>query len=195
MSTKLIEKRQKKKLYRKRRFVYFVIIPIVILASLYFYLQRHYLINTTDSMPIGLYEKYPIKNIDIGSLVSVCLDNKKAELAIKNHIISFNHQCANGSQMLIKEVIAIPNDDVEVMKDKIIDHHGLVTYNYPAPRFSFTPTTHKPVLTFIDTGKYKSTGYWLYGRYDSTKSWDSRYFGEVSKQNIINILKPILIWS
>lgn len=195
MSTKLIEKRQKKKLYRKRRFVYFVIIPIVILASLYFYLQRHYLINTTDSMPIGLYEKYPIKNIDIGNVVSVCLDDKKADLAIKHHIISFNHQCANGSQMLIKEVIAIPNDDVELTKNKIKDHHGLVTYNYPAPRFSFAPTTHKPVLTFIDTGKYKSTGYWLYGRYDSTNSWDSRYFGEVSKQNIINILKPIWIWS
>ena len=193
MSNLLIRKRQQKQLKIKRRLVFFVVLPLVVLCTSYFILTRYFVINITASMPIGLYKKVNITSLEKGDIVSICLDNNKAKLAIQNSIIVANKQCNNGSQMLIKEIIATPNDQVEITNNDMNVTIGDIVYRYPAPRFTFSPRTKEPVLTLIGTGKYKSTGYWLYGSYDFKNSWDSRYFGEVAKENIINKLEPIFV--
>ena len=63
-------------------------------------------------------------------------------------------------------------------------------------RFPFK-TLHKDsserVLNIYPRGKYlRTNGYWLIGT-DSPKSWDSRYWGFLNRQNIIFKLKPLLI--
>jgi conjugative transfer signal peptidase TraF len=193
MSNLLIRRRQRRRLQIKRRLLFFVIMPLVFLFASYFIFPRYFVINITDSMPIGLYKKVDINNLENGDIVSVCLDNNKARLAIQNSIIVANEQCNNGSQMLIKEIIATPNDQIEITETDMDVTLGDTVYRYPAPRYSFSPRTKEPVLTLISTGTYRSTGYWLYGSYDYEKSWDSRYFGEVAKENIINKLEPIFV--
>lgn len=193
MSNLLIRKRQQKRLQIKRRLFFFVVMPLVVLCASYFIFTRYFIINITDSMPIGLYKKVNTNNLEKGDIVSVCIDNNKAMLAIQNSIIVANDQCSNGSQMLVKEIIATPDDQIEITDSDMDVTLGDTVYRYEAPRFAFSPRTKEPVLTLIDTGKYKSTGYWLYGSYDYKDSWDSRYFGQVSRANIINKLKPIFV--
>ncbi|OIN85122.1 S26 family signal peptidase [Francisella sp. TX07-6608] len=144
-------------------------------------------------MPQGLYKKEAVDNLQIGDLVGVCLDHQKAKLAVEHNILAVNNQCPDGSQMLIKKIIAVPGDRVELTNKHIKVSHCNYHYTYIAPRLKFSAKTHHPVLTFIDIGQYHSTGYWLYGKYNTRKSWDSRYFGEVSAENIISKIKPISI--
>ena len=193
MSNLLIRKRQQKRLQIKRRLFFFVVMPLVVLCASYFIFTRYFIINITDSMPIGLYKKINANNLEKGDIVSVCIDNNKAMLAIQNSIIVANDQCSNGSQMLVKEIIATPDDNIEITGSDMDVTLGDTVYRYAAPRFAFSPRTKEPVLTLISTGTYKSTGYWLYGSYDYENSWDSRYFGQVSRANIINKLEPIFV--
>ena len=194
MTNKRIIKKQNKKIHIKRRLFFFVVVPIAALGAIYYETTQHILINVTNSMPIGVYEKMPVDTLNVGDVVSFCLDDDKAKLALDNNIMAHNRQCDNGSEMLIKEIIAVPTDLVIVKSEGMEVDYEKIHYLYPAPRYSFSPRTHKPVLTLIDTGKYKSTGYWMYGEYNYKNSWDSRYFGQVSRSNIINKLDPLFIW-
>ena len=158
MSNLLIIKRQQKRLQIKRRLFFFVVMPLVVLCASYFIFTRYFVINITDSMPIGLYKKINANNLEKGDIVSVCLDNNKARLAIQNSIIVANDQCSNGSQMLVKKIIATPDDQIEITDSDMDVTLGDTVYRYPAPRFAFSPRTKEPVLTLISTGKYKSAG-------------------------------------
>jgi type IV secretory pathway protease TraF len=201
-----ILKSQSQKGNRKKRFFYFAGIPLIFLTLLW---VGHYffIFNVTNSMPIGLYYKAHPDSISYGDIVGICLDKYKAKLAIRNGVLIQNNQCDGGADMLIKKVIARPLDIVTVTTDEITvapskqneasqNVKALKQPHYLAPRFNYTPDRkkHKAVLTFIDTGEYQSKGYWVYGANNPRYSWDSRYFGEISKDNIKFVLKPIWLF-
>ena len=190
-----ILKRQAQNLNRKRRVFYFVGLPLLFLLVLWI---GHYflVINITSSMPIGLYRKsFLSANNDIhrGSIVAVCLDRAKAKLAIKSDTLTPTDQCDGGADLLIKQVIAVPNDQVEITPQNMMVTYDNKPHVFLAPRYTYNKA-HKAVLTFIDTGRYKSTGYWLYGHHNKQYSWDSRYFGQVSKSNIKYALIPLWVY-
>jgi conjugative transfer signal peptidase TraF len=188
--SKSIIKRQKQKLKRKRSILIYISIPLLFLLFLW---VMHYFVvmNITDSMPIGLYQKDFNQIIKRGSYVGICLNEAESKLAIKSGILIENHQCNSGSDLLIKEVIALPSDQVQVTNKHMIVTENNKTTIYDAPRFLYSPKNQKPVLTFVDLGNYQSKGYWVYGSNNQKYSWDSRYFGELTKQNIRYVLTPI----
>jgi len=196
-----ILKTQRRQLNRKMRVFYFAGLPLIFLSILWI---GHYffVLNITNSMPIGLYYKAYPDSIRYGDIVGVCLDPQKAKLAMASGVLIENNQCDSGADMLIKSVIARPLDTITVLDNQMtVARHIKPSkpIGYLAPRFKFAPgpkTNNYPkaVLTFIDTGQYQAKGYWLYGLNNPRYSWDSRYFGEVSRQNIAFILKPLWLF-
>lgn len=179
---------------RLKRAILYVGLPVLIM--LIFIVVTHAIgmrINVTSSMPEGVYILDNHQNIQVGSIVSVCLPENVAKEAIDKGYISKNRFCPNGSEPLIKEVIATPQDQVMVTPKSMIvtNDKGQEIYKAPNHKLSLSGI---PIKHFIDFGKQKS-GYWVYGRGNPDLSWDSRYFGGVQKENIKQVLKPIWIWS
>lgn len=112
--------------------------------------------NLSSSMPIGLYRLHPYRTPERGDWVAVRMPNAR--------------------HSLIKQIIAIPGDEVS-----LTDHS--ITVNgkeYLAPKL-------------IDEAPSNKNGYWLYGMNDPIHSWDSRYFGAVTEQAIQGVVTPLIL--
>lgn len=147
----------------------------------------------SGSVPIGFYQIINNdKPIQAGDIISFCLSDTIAKFGISHGYLSHG-SCVSGSEPLIKEVVAIPGDQVIVSRDhiKVIHNNTIRTY--------FSPTDikdkhHLSVKRFIKSGSYVATGYWVYGFGNPTYSWDSRYYGEMVDANVTHRLLPLLVW-
>lgn len=124
------------------------------------------IINTTPSMPEGLYIRehgLPHRN----DIVALCLPEPYQSFGLARFYIARGHTCQK-SESLIKQVVAIPGDTVVLRKNAM--QVNQVTYAYPtadhdgAGRILF----HYPIGVY-----YHTTGYWLIGTH-AANSWDSR---------------------
>jgi type IV secretory pathway protease TraF len=89
----------------------------------------------------------------------------------------------------------MPGDDVILTIDGItINGHF-----YLAPHRTIDHN-NLPIKQFAELGQHfnttdsNTTGYWLYGIHAPLDSWDSRYFGAMAQQHIINVVRPVLIF-
>lgn len=145
--------------------------------------------NYTESMHIGFYKKTHGTTISNGDLVAVCLPNKIAEVGLNNHYLA-RGSCNNKSTPVLKKVIAAPGDSVS-LNNQFITVDDL---SYRAPR-QLKDSRNLPVKKFIRNGNYQHIKtYWLYGENDPIHSWDSRYYGGITRQHIIGVYKPLLIF-
>ncbi len=144
-----------------------------------------YRINLTSSMLKGIYQIQHDKDIQRDDLVSVCLPTKIAKYAHSRGYLA-NGSCSNGYVPIIKQILAIPNDKVIMNTNGIEVNDKYFNYKQEQADHLNRPLNPKNINKNID-------GYLLIGT-NSNDSWDSRYFGEVSKQDIMNVLKPIWIW-
>lgn len=160
---------------------------IVILVSFSTWLvHNHLIINMTSSIPRGLYFQKQKINIGKGDIVAVCLPEELRLFALNRHYISRGIYC-QGTTPLIKEIIAIPNDTVEVTD------HAIEINNKLYPIKKFNTDGRGRALSSYPNGTYHANGFWLLGTYHE-RSWDSRYFGEIQSSCILCVLRPIFIW-
>ena len=159
-----------------------ILICLVIMVIVY---AKGYRINLTNSMPKGIYQIQQDKDIQRDDLVSACLPTKIAKYAHYRGYLA-NGSCSNGYVPVIKQILAVPKDKV-IMNAKGIQVNGK-HFSYKEERVDHLdrPLNPKKINKNIN-------GYLLIGT-NSKDSWDSRYFGEVSRQDIMNVLKPIWIW-
>ena len=142
--------------------------------------------NITPSMKVGLYIKQN-GAVGKGDIVSFCLKDPYKKIALERNYLGTGSKCS-GADPLIKEVIAAPGDNV-ILTDEYIKVNKN-KYAFPTSHFD---SLHRPLASY-PRGKYLHTqGYWLIGA-NSQKSWDSRYFGPVSRGDILTKLKPLLVW-
>ena len=86
----------------------------------------------TCSMPTGFYrivDNY--KSVRRGSIISFCIPDKIAVMGIDRGYIKHG-ACQNGSEELIKQVIAIPGDMVTVTRNSIVVN-GSDAMHYDTP--------------------------------------------------------------
>ena len=160
----------------------FFLYYLVILALFY---VAGYRINLTSSMLKGVYEIQHQKIIRRNDLVSACLPTKIARYGYSRGYLA-NGSCSNGYVPVIKQILAVPKDKV-IMNTNGIQVNGKY-FNYKQEQVDHLdrPLNHQKINKNIN-------GYLLIGT-NSNSSWDSRYFGEVSRQDIMNVLKPIWVW-
>ena len=145
------------------------------------------MINTSSSMPLGFYIKSNAK-INRGDIVAFCLQPRYARTGLQHHYLKYGFECDGGVRPLIKQVIAMPGDNVQLADEYIAINNKLYFYK------TFHQDSHGRHLTSFPRGTYFSKNeYWLIGANDP-HSWDSRYWGPVPRQQIISRLTPLLNW-
>lgn len=128
------------------------------------------IINTTQSMPLGIYQQINFKTLSKNDLISFKIPDKK--------------------EVLFKKIVALKGDFVEV------NQNGVFINNTHLPNSKIfntdsrgNPLSFKPLKKFLRSNEYFVMG-------EHIKSYDSRYFGIINiKNNQVNKLKPILLWS
>jgi len=142
------------------------------------------IINPSSSMPMGLYLKTGNGAVHKGDDVMVCLP---AGYQISKELTD-NGQCPDGKQALLKRVIGVPGDNITVSNQAVV----VDGRSYVSPLFDVSPHDGKTLERLTKNGNYTLTGYWLYGAGNPEYSWDSRYFGEVKRGEIMAQVMPLL---
>jgi conjugative transfer signal peptidase TraF len=159
------------------------IIALISLAAAYTLYLMGLRLNMSGSVPNTVYFLDASATVKRGDYVKVCLNTSTAQLAYQRGYID-KGTCPNGYEPLLKKVIGVPNDVASIY------HNGMVVNDdfYPAPQ-SKTDTKGR-ILTAQNMKDQKLTGYLLYGNGDYVHSWDSRYFGQVPKSEILGVARP-----
>lgn len=171
--------------------LFFSCISIVFILAIIFYFAG-FIINTTKSIPIGLYQRVntSIDDAQVGDIVQVCLPVKpEIEVGLRRGYINAGY-CPSGYGYVLKTLAAKVSDKVS------INEQGVFINDVRWP--NSTPLKE-------DGRGFKMPSIYLNGyilKYNeillmtdhSPTSFDSRYYGIVDKSCILSILRPIYIW-
>lgn len=149
-------------------FVFSIILLMCILSSFFYF---GLLINTTISMPLGIYQI-------IHSNVSIS----------KGDLIVF--KIPKKSEQLLKKVVAIENDHIIVNQEGVFLNGVLVTNS---KIFHFDSKGHPLAPKLLDKVLVQNE---IFAMGDHIQSYDSRYFGTVYvKENNIRKVHLLFTWS
>lgn len=176
---------------RRRIFIGLVIAGCAEIAVLCAASLAGFRINTSASMPLGLWRVLPPPEPPArGVTVLFCLDDlPTVALALLRGYIAPG-PCPNGSEPLLKRITAVAGDIVDVTAA------GITVNGEPLPNTA--QLERDPAgrdLPAQPAGKYVVGGdhVWLLSDF-SPLSFDSRYYGAVPVSSIIGTAHPILVW-
>jgi len=159
-----------------------VVITLLVLMDIF-----HMRFNFTPSMPIGFY--YQVANpekLQRGQTVEVCLPKVIGEEGLQRGYLNKGY-CEGGFEPVIKELIAIPGDTVQIPQEGILVNQ--IFYYAPFIKFDM----HGNAMSSYPVKQIKNTNqYWLYGANDPEYSWDSRFYGGVDRANIQGAIWPFI---
>jgi len=170
---------------RLKRFFIFLIIPFFIVGLIAFsFWYWNLSLNLTHSFPIGIYQIDKKTPWEKGNLVVVCPPNNN-QFKKNNHNYLGEGRCPSGTYPLLKKIVAVAGDDVEV-KDFVYIEGKLQTN-------SNVYKWNNLVRMFPCYGKHTITPgmIWVMSDYNN-RSFDSRYFCEVPEANIIGRAKLLI---
>jgi conjugative transfer signal peptidase TraF len=146
-------------------------------------------INFTSSMPIGVYSLTPLPadGVERGMLVAACAPLRAAEIGRQRDYLAPG-PCADRTELLLKFVVAIAGDEVDVTLAGVTVNGYLLDLSVPAAR-----DRSGRKLTPWPSGHYRlSAGQvWLYAA--NGRSWDSRYWGPVPADDVQAGASPVLV--
>ena len=140
--------------------------------------------NSTDSVPVGFYET----RMERASYAGFCLDSDTLHSALAAGLELGRGECVDGHQPLLKTIFeASPASPV------VLDADGFAVGDrrIPNTRPKEFSKKGKP-LTHYAFGTY-TAGLWAISSH-SADSFDSRYFGPVSRGELRFYAKPILVF-
>jgi conjugative transfer signal peptidase TraF len=140
-------------------------------------------INTTPSLPVGIY----IQTGSQSPLIEFCPSGESAAIAARRGYRT-SGDCPDGASALLKPIVAKYGDVVELTADGIYVNNHLVRNTAPLN----VDTEHRK-LEHFPFGRYvvADEDVWVASSYNK-RSFDSRYYGPVSKRAIRAHLRPLL---
>jgi conjugative transfer signal peptidase TraF len=146
-------------------------------------------INTTPSLPLGLYwleDSTPGK----GSLVLFCPPDQQAFGEAKDRGYLAAGLCDSGTQPLMKRIAAIEGDQVMIAaQGTVVNGKSLLN----SAQVQADPEG-RPLPNFKDEFTVVAGQVLLMSEY-SPLSFDSRYFGPVDEGNLLGVLEPVWTFS
>jgi len=149
-------------------------------------------INTTKSIPVGLYwtSTMPIEKIKKGAYVLFCPPQNSIFDEAKTRDYIGSGTCPGGYGLMMKRVLAAQNDVVSVddtgvcVNGKLLPHSTPIkadTIGRPLPcyRVDHYALSHTELLLMSDV---------------SATSFDSRYFGPIDRSQIKTVIFPVMTW-
>lgn len=145
-------------------------------------------VNTSDSMPVGLWKSVPSHALQRGDVVRVCLP---ASAHIEQlYAWGYFHGTSCGAMTgIIKPVAAVAGDIVTVAEDHVtVNGHVLPRTG----RLAHDGNGHR--LPHVPAGRYTVAPgkVWLVSTYNS-RSLDSRYFGPLPVSVVQSVLRPVWV--
>lgn len=167
---------------RKNPIKWPLVIVLICIAILALY-QVGFRINVTGSMPKGLYFLQSSNLLKRNDFVVVKLPPNQLLIGMQRQYV------VTSDTLLLKRLIALPGDKVGFKNSKVIVNGAFV---YEAQRFA--KDKHGREMNPIKDGAYLCSrdDYWVLGMNDL--SWDSRYFGAVSRKDILNKVRLICVF-
>lgn len=162
------------------------IITLFLLLLSYISYFSNFIINTTKSIPIGVYVSLNSKDpLDKNDLISFCLNDEYFKnLAIKFDFIKENGgRWCNGVQPILKPIVAVKGDIVFINKDGITVNGNLISNTKPildiknSSNFVYKKTLEEDEFIVASS---EPTGY------------DSRYYGIIKLSDINTKIKPVI---
>ena len=163
------------------------ILTLVLLFTLIY--QLGYRINLSESYPRGIYKSIPKKTIDYGDFVMFCPKNSPLmQEALKRQYI-LRGQCRGGYYPLLKKVVALQGDNVEIKKYVYINGEKQKKSKLykKDPKGNLLPKSKENNISI-------KKGYmFLLSDYHEL-SFDSRYIGAVEINRTISLMKPYYLF-
>lgn len=136
--------------------------------------------NKSSSMAIGRYMAFPVFKPELGNTYTICLSpDKKKYLNTMSKLGLEAGDCANGYISLLKQIVAVPGDIIEITMRGVLVNHQLIAN-------SQSSTTYNNInLLPLKIGyihKLVNNEYFVMGI--DPQSYDSRYFGMISQSEI-----------
>lgn len=169
-------------------------LAVIVLPRLVFD-HEHWVFNTTDCLPLGIYKEQPAPtHLRVGEIVEFCPD-------LSNSVVSFaagrnwlkksygDNACSVGGYApLMKKVAALPGDIVTVTK------YGVAINGVSVPHaLMLQRTLGGAGIPNIGYGSYTVPAGQFFALADNDpRAFDSRYFGAVKVSEVTHIATPVL---
>jgi conjugative transfer signal peptidase TraF len=142
----------------------------------------------SESMPRGLYYTEPFEGtLSRGDTIEVCLPKPVSKFARSRGYLAAGIFCDDGVQRIVKSVLAVPGDTVDVTPLGFRVAGKLVPNTAPLAHDS----RGRP-LPVVRPGRYpvRAGTVWLFST-ETPASFDSRYFGPVPQSAIRRRFHPL----
>lgn len=146
-------------------------------------------VNTTASMPLGLWHVRAGEPIKRGAIVTICPhDSIDFREALRRGYIAHG-ECPGGYEPLVKPVAAVAGDLVTVTRQGIAVNGDVVANTTP-----LAADEAGRQLRQVAPGIYRvaSDEVWLLSGHDQ-RSFDSRYFGPLPVANVRGVAHPLWV--
>ena len=151
--------------------------------------------SLTDSVPAGLYRRSHAPLVR-GQLIAFCLPSATAHFGWERGYlyrvpdISLLRECPHGYQPLLKPIVALAGDVVELTPDTVRLNGHALTHSATVEQDS----VGRP-LPHLRWGSYLLAPgeVWVMSTFRAN-SWDSRYFGPIRVASVIATAEPVWVW-
>jgi len=165
------------------------IIFLILISGFYMAGAR---INTTKSIPIGLYwtSPMPIEKIEKGAYVIFCPPQRNVFDEAKTRDYIGAGTCPGGYGLMMKRVLAAQGDEVGVNDTGVYVNGKRLPYSTPIK----TDTIGRPLPCYrVDSYTLSNTELLLMSDVSAT-SFDGRYFGPIDRSQIKTVIFPVMTW-
>lgn len=151
--------------------------------------KRNTILNVTQSEPLGYYWIFKKNAIKKGRLYLICLKEEKYNNILMRLNAPISNKCSSNLAPLIKKIVAGPRDIIRISTE------GIYINNILMPNSKFIKNAigvnlYPKVIGY--KRQLNEDEYWVMG--NPANSFDSRYFGSISQDEILNeVIKIPLI--
>ncbi|MDR4469809.1 MAG: conjugative transfer signal peptidase TraF [Nitrospira sp.] len=166
-----------------------VIVGVCLALSLLLAHQFGLRVNTTHSIPLGLY-KMSSDPITKGAYVLWCPPERpEFDLAKERGYIGAGF-CPGGYGNMMKKVVASAHDVVSVTDEGVMVNGTLMPASQPLE----TDSRGRPLPRFRVTNHLLTASEFLLMSDTNSRSFDARYFGPVHRDHIQSLMYPVWTW-
>lgn len=161
---------------------------LVFLATWFFGIT--FALNSTKSMPRGLYLVRPAGDVHTGDIVALCIPDKwAAQVYLERRYLPASTRCATGVAPVLKPIAAAPGDDVRLDDQGLWVNGRLLTNS----RVYDTDSQGLPIQhLMIGWHKRLDAGEYFMLANHIERSLDSRYYGTVQRADIHGAAVPLI---
>lgn len=147
-------------------------------------------LNSTKSMPRGLYLVRPAGQVQTGDIVALCIPDKwAAQVYLERHYLPASSRCASGVAPVLKPIAAAPGDDVRLDAQGLWVNGRLLDNS----RVFDTDSQGLPIQhLMIGWSKKLEAGEFFMLANHIERSLDSRYYGTVQRADIHGAAVPLI---